>query len=122
MGCLHAMESCSIMSRHVRGKAFITRKVTRTLVNISLGTEKCLYVGNLDSKRDWGHAKDFVRMQWLMLQQTNPDDFIIATGKQYSVRELINTACKILSIEIKFSGSGNKKLELLLSHLKTTNL
>tara|TARA_B100000941_G_scaffold213062_2_gene156478 strand:- start:10568 stop:11677 length:1110 start_codon:yes stop_codon:yes gene_type:complete len=93
-----------------RGKTFVTRKVTRTLVNITLGTEKCLYVGNLDSKRDWGHAKDFVRMQWLMLQQSNPDDFIIATGKQYSVRELINTACKILSIEIKFSGSGSAEI------------
>tara|TARA_B100000242_G_scaffold280038_1_gene239035 strand:+ start:4247 stop:5353 length:1107 start_codon:yes stop_codon:yes gene_type:complete len=97
-----------------RGKTFITRKVTRTLVNISLGIEQCLYVGNLDSKRDWGHAKDFVRMQWLMLQQKEPDDFIIATGKQYSVRELIKTACNIIGIEIKFSGSGNKEIATVL--------
>ena len=92
-----------------RGKTFITRKVTRSLARISLGLEDCLYVGNLNAKRDWGHAKDYVRMQWLMLQQTKPEDYVIATGKQYSVRDLITIACKFLKIKIEFIGSGRKE-------------
>ena len=93
-----------------RGKTFITRKVSKTLVNIFLGLEDCLYVGNLDAKRDWGHAKDFVRMQWLMLQQDHPDDYVISTGKQFSVRELIKTCADVIGIEIEFEGSGTKEV------------
>jgi GDPmannose 4,6-dehydratase len=89
-----------------RGETFVTRKITRGLSNIALGIEDCLYMGNIDALRDWGHAKDYVRMQWMMLQQDEPDDFVIATGKQYSVREFINWSAKSLGITIEFSGSG----------------
>ncbi|WP_176084346.1 GDP-mannose 4,6-dehydratase [Martelella sp. HB161492] len=89
-----------------RGETFVTRKITRGLANIALGLETCLYMGNIDSLRDWGHAKDYVRMQWMMLQQEQPADFVIATGKQYSVREFITWAAKDLGIELKFSGHG----------------
>ena len=90
-----------------RGETFVTRKITRGLCNIALGIENCLYIGNLDAKRDWGHAKDYVEMQWLMLQQDTPEDFVIATGNQISVRDFINLSCKELGIEIEFIGEGN---------------
>ena len=90
-----------------RGETFVTRKITRGICNIALGIENCLYIGNLDAKRDWGHAKDYVEMQWLMLQQDTPEDFVIATGNQISVRDFINLSCKELGIEIEFIGEGN---------------
>ena len=89
-----------------RGETFVTRKITRGLANIALGLEDCLYMGNIDALRDWGHAKDYVRMQWMMLQQDKPNDFVIATGKQYSVRQFINWSAKSLGITLEFSGSG----------------
>jgi GDPmannose 4,6-dehydratase len=89
-----------------RGETFVTRKITRGLSNIAMGLEPCLYMGNIDSLRDWGHAKDYVRMQWMMLQEDEPDDFVIATGEQYSVRELITWAAKELGIQLEFKGSG----------------
>jgi len=90
----------------LRGETFVTRKITRALSRISLNLQDCLYLGNLNAKRDWGHAKDYVRMQWLMLQQDKPEDFVIATGKQYSVRDFVNTAAKELNIEITWKGNG----------------
>jgi GDPmannose 4,6-dehydratase len=89
-----------------RGETFVTRKITRALANISQGLEKCLYLGNIDSLRDWGHAKDYVRMQWMMLQQDQPEDFVIATGKQISVREFVRLSAAELGIELEFSGVG----------------
>ncbi|MEC9040535.1 MAG: GDP-mannose 4,6-dehydratase [Pseudomonadota bacterium] len=89
-----------------RGETFVTRKITRGLANISQGLESCLYMGNMDALRDWGHAKDYVRMQWLMLQQDQPEDFVIATGVQYSVREFIVWSARELGIELDFQGSG----------------
>lgn len=89
-----------------RGETFVTRKITRGLANISQGLEACLYMGNIDSLRDWGHAKDYVRMQWMMLQQDEPEDFVIATGQQYSVREFITWSAQELGIELNFSGTG----------------
>ena len=90
----------------LRGETFVTRKITRALSRISLGLQDCLYIGNLDAKRDWGHAKDYVKMQWLMLQQETPEDFVIATGRQHSVREFITIAAKELDIDIIFKGRG----------------
>lgn len=89
-----------------RGETFVTRKITRGLSNIALGLEPCLYMGNIDSLRDWGHAKDYVRMQWLMLQQEQPEDFVIATGIQYSVRQFISWAAEDLGISLEFKGKG----------------
>ncbi|WP_170359329.1 GDP-mannose 4,6-dehydratase [Ruegeria arenilitoris] len=89
-----------------RGETFVTRKITRGLANIAQGLEKCLYMGNIDSLRDWGHAKDYVRMQWMMLQQDKPEDFVIATGKQYSVRQFIEWSSAELGLTLEFSGSG----------------
>ena len=89
-----------------RGETFVTRKITRGLTNIALGLEPCLYMGNIDSLRDWGHAKDYVRMQWMMLQQDEPEDFVIATGVQYSVRQFILWAAEQLGLTIEFSGRG----------------
>ena len=89
-----------------RGETFVTRKITRGLANIAQGLEKCLYMGNIDSLRDWGHAKDYVRMQWMMLQQDQPEDFVIATGKQYSVRQFIEWSAAELGITVEFTGSG----------------
>ena len=93
-----------------RGETFVTRKITRALSNISLGIEDCLYLGNLDAKRDWGHAKDYVRMQWLMLQQEDPEDYVIATGKHHTVREFIQLAANELGIELEFSGQGVEEI------------
>ncbi|MEP5764909.1 MAG: GDP-mannose 4,6-dehydratase [Halieaceae bacterium] len=89
-----------------RGETFVTRKITRGLTHISQGLEPCLYMGNLDSLRDWGHARDYVEMQWLMLQQDEPEDFVIATGKQISVREFIRLSAEKLGITIEFNGEG----------------
>src|SRR5690606_3763774 len=89
-----------------RGETFVTRKITRGLANIAQGLEKCLYMGNIDAMRDWGHAKDYVRMQWMMLQQDEPEDFVIATGKQHSVRQFITWAAEDLGIMLRFEGSG----------------
>jgi GDPmannose 4,6-dehydratase len=89
-----------------RGETFVTRKITRGLANIAQGLERCLYMGNLDALRDWGHAKDYVRMQWMMLQQSKPQDFVIATGVQYSVREFITWAAAELGISLRFEGQG----------------
>ncbi len=88
-----------------RGETFVTRKITRAISNIALGLEPCLYLGNLDSLRDWGHAKDYVRMQWLMLQQDRPDDYVIATGQQITVREFVLMAAECAGIELTFHGS-----------------
>ena len=90
----------------VRGETFVTRKITRALVRIKLGIQNNLYLGNLDALRDWGHAKDFVEAQWLMLQQKRPDDFVIATGKQYSVRDFINLASENLDMKINWKGKN----------------
>lgn len=89
-----------------RGETFVTRKITRGLANIAQGLEDCLYMGNMDALRDWGHAKDYVRMQWMMLQQDTPEDFVIATGVQYSVREFITWSAKELGITLRFEGTG----------------
>ena len=89
-----------------RGETFVTRKITRGLANIALGMDPCLHLGNMDALRDWGHAKDYVRMQWMMLQQEQADDFVIATGKQISVREFVRMSAQELGIELAFSGKG----------------
>ena len=96
-----------------RGETFVTRKITRGLSNIALGLEECLYMGNIDSLRDWGHAKDYVRMQWMMLQQDSPDDFVIATGVQYSVREFIQWSGQELGLNIEFSGCGTEEIGIV---------
>jgi len=93
-----------------RGETFVTRKITRALANISQGLEECLYMGNLDALRDWGHAKDYVRMQWMMLQQDEPKDYVIATGVQYSVREFIEKAAQKLGISIRWEGKGKDEV------------
>lgn len=90
----------------IRGENFVTRKITRALARIKLGLQDCVYLGNLSAKRDWGHARDYVEMQWLMLQQDKPDDFVIATGIQYSVREFVDAAAKELGIILRWSGEG----------------
>ena len=90
----------------VRGETFVSRKITRALARIKLGMQECLYLGNLDAKRDWGHARDYVEAQWLMLQQREPEDFVIATGEQHSVREFINLAAARLGMTLKWSGKG----------------
>ncbi|MCI5224774.1 MAG: GDP-mannose 4,6-dehydratase, partial [Candidatus Electrothrix sp. AR4] len=104
------MYSCNgILFNHespVRGETFVTRKITRALARIKLGLQDALFLGNLDAKRDWGHAKDYVRMQWLMLQQETPDDFVIATGVQHSVREFIEIAAAELGLSIGWQGTG----------------
>jgi GDPmannose 4,6-dehydratase len=89
-----------------RGETFVTRKITRGLANISQGLEECLFMGNIDALRDWGHAKDYVRMQWLMLQQDKPEDFVIATGVQYSVRQFIEKTAAALGMQIRWEGDG----------------
>ena len=98
-----------------RGETFVTRKITRGLCNISQGLEKCLYLGNMDALRDWGHAKDYVRMQWMMLQQEIADDFVIATGKQISVREFVRLSALELGIELEFAGTGLEEVATVKS-------
>ncbi|MBM3393078.1 MAG: GDP-mannose 4,6-dehydratase [Betaproteobacteria bacterium] len=90
----------------VRGETFVTRKITRALARIKLGLQDCLFLGNLNAKRDWGHARDYVEMQWLMLQQQQPEDYVIATGVQYSVRDFVNAAARELGIHIRWDGEG----------------
>jgi GDPmannose 4,6-dehydratase len=106
----YGMHACNgILFNHEsprRGETFVTRKITRGLSNIAQGLESCLHMGNIDALRDWGHAKDYVRMQWMMLQQDQPEDFVIATGVQYSVRQFIEWSAKRLGITLKFEGSG----------------
>ena len=96
-----------------RGETFVTRKITRGLANIALGIDKCLYMGNLDALRDWGHAKDYVRMQWMMLQQEKPEDFVIATGVQFTVRDFITWSAKELGISLKFEGKGVNEVAIV---------
>jgi len=96
-----------------RGETFVTRKITRGLTNIAQGLESCLYMGNIDALRDWGHAKDYVRMQWLMLQQDKPDDFVIATGVQFSVREFIIRSALQLGITLRFEGAAEKEIAIV---------
>ena len=98
-----------------RGETFVTRKITRGLANIAQGLEECLYLGNLDALRDWGHAKDYVRMQWLMLQQDQPDDFVIATGVQYSVRDFVKWSADALGIELEFTGVGVEEVATVVN-------
>jgi len=98
-----------------RGETFVTRKITRGLANIAQGLEKCLYMGNIDALRDWGHAKDYVRMQWMMLQQDEPEDFVIATGVQYSVREFITWSARELGVELRFEGTGIDEVAIVES-------
>jgi len=106
----YGMYACNgILFNHespLRGETFVTRKITRALARIALGLKKCLYLGNLDAKRDWGHAKDYVEMQWLMLQQEKPDDFVIATGVQHSVRQFVEIAAAHLGITLAWDGTG----------------
>ena len=106
----YGMYACNgILFNHespVRGETFVTRKITRALARIKLGLQDCLFLGNLDAKRDWGHAKDYVAMQWLMLQQDEPEDFVIATGVQYSVRDFVNAAARELGMAIRWEGMG----------------
>ena len=110
----YGIYSCNgILFNHespVRGETFVTRKITRGLARIKLGLQKTLYLGNLNAKRDWGHAKDFVEAQWLMLQQEKPDDFVIATGKQHSVRDFINEASKNLDMKIEWNGKDQDEV------------
>lgn len=96
-----------------RGETFVTRKITRGLANISQGLEECIYLGNLDALRDWGHAKDYVEMQWRMLQQKTPEDFVIATGQQFSVRNFVNMSAQALGIELKWHGSNEQEYALI---------
>ena len=99
----------------IRGETFVTRKVTRALARIALGLQECLYLGNLDSLRDWGHARDYVEAQWLMLQQDEPDDFVIATGKQYSVRHFVSAAANELGITLRWEGAGVNEVGIVES-------
>src|SRR6202521_3698631 len=104
----YGMYACNgILFNHespVRGETFVTRKITRALARIKLGLQDCLYLGNLDARRDWGHARDFVEAQWLMLQQPKPEDFVIATGKQFSVRDFVNAVAEELQMKITWRG------------------
>jgi len=106
----YGMYACNgILFNHespVRGETFVTRKITRALARVSLGLQDCVYLGNMNSKRDWGHARDFVEAQWLMLQQAKPEDFVIATGKQYSVRDFVNAVVEELGIKLRWAGRG----------------
>ncbi len=106
----YGMYACNgILFNHespLRGETFVTRKITRALARIKLGLQDCLYLGNLDAKRDWGHAKDYVEMQWLMLQQEEPEDFVIATGVQFSVREFVDAAIQELGMTVRWEGQG----------------
>ncbi|XCN74196.1 MAG: GDP-mannose 4,6-dehydratase [Candidatus Electrothrix aestuarii] len=113
----YGMYACNgILFNHespVRGETFVTRKITRSLSRISLGLQECLYLGNMDALRDWGHAKDYVRMQWMMLQQDAPEDFVIASGEQHSVREFVETAAQELGFSIAWSGKGEKEVGIV---------
>ncbi len=99
----------------LRGETFVTRKITRALARIFLGLQECLFLGNLDAKRDWGHAKDYVQMQWLMLQQEKPDDFVIATGEQHSVRDFVNAAAAELGVTLRWEGKDKEEVGIVES-------
>lgn len=113
----YGMYACNgILFNHespIRGETFVTRKITRALTRIKLGLQDCLYLGNLNAKRDWGHARDFVEMQWLMLQQEKPEDFVIATGAQYSVRDFVEAAATELGMIIRWKGNGVDEVGVL---------
>lgn len=115
----YGMYACNgILFNHespVRGETFVTRKITRALARISLGLQDCLYLGNMDAKRDWGHAKDYVEMQWLMLQQPQPEDFVIATGVQYSVRQFVDAAARQLGMQISWEGHGVDEVGIVVA-------
>jgi GDPmannose 4,6-dehydratase len=115
----YGMFACNgILFNHespLRGETFVTRKITRALARISLGVDKCLYLGNMDALRDWGHARDFVEAMWLMLQQPKPQDFVIATGKQYSVRHFVEKAAGCLGVRIAWKGKGVKEVGVAVS-------
>jgi len=104
----------------LRGETFVTRKITRAMARISLGLQDCLYLGNMNALRDWGHARDYVEMQWLMLQQDEPDDFVIATGKQYSVRDFVNAAAAELGLTLRWEGEGVDETGIVESVGKTS--
>ena len=110
----YGMYACNgILFNHespIRGETFVTRKITRALARIKLGLQDCLYLGNMDSRRDWGHARDYVEAQWLMLQQEQPEDFVIATGEQHSVREFVDIAAGELGIRLNWSGKGESEI------------
>jgi GDPmannose 4,6-dehydratase len=116
----YGMYACNgILFNHespVRGETFVTRKISRAATRIQLGLQDCIYLGNLDAKRDWGHARDYVEMQWLMLQQEKPEDYVIATGEQHSVREFVEAAFNELGITIEWHGSGAD--EVGIAHAK----
>ncbi|WP_421885972.1 GDP-mannose 4,6-dehydratase [Methylibium sp.] len=97
----------------IRGETFVTRKITRAIARIALGLQECLYLGNLSALRDWGHARDYVQMQWLMLQQEQPEDFVIATGVQYSVRQFVERAAAELGVTIRFEGEGEREIGIV---------
>ncbi len=105
-----ATASCSTTSRRSRGETFVTRKITRALTRIVLGLQDCLYLGNLDARRDWGHAKDYVRAMWLMLQQPAPEDYVIATGEQHSVRDFVDAAAAELGVALAWQGAGPEEI------------
>ena len=113
----YGMYACNgILFNHespVRGETFVTRKITRALARIVLGLQDCVYLGNLDAKRDWGHARDYVVMQWLMLQQDVPEDYVIATGKQYSVRDFLNLAASELGLKMRWEGTGVDEIGII---------
>ncbi|HTU32415.1 MAG TPA: GDP-mannose 4,6-dehydratase [Candidatus Acidoferrum sp.] len=112
----YGMYACNgILFNHespVRGETFVTRKITMGLARIKVGLQRCLYLGNLDAKRDWGHARDYVEMQWLMLQQTKPDDYVIATGQQFSVREFVTVAAEEVGMRLTWQGNGTEEVAL----------
>ena len=101
-----ATESSSTTSRRLRGETFVTRKITRALARIKAGLQDTLYLGNMDALRDWGHARDYIEMQWLMLQQEEPRDYVIATGEQHSVRDFVNLSAKFLDMPLRWEGIG----------------
>jgi GDPmannose 4,6-dehydratase len=115
----YGMYACNgILFNHespLRGETFVTRKITRALARIALGLQDCLYLGNMDSLRDWGHARDYVEMQWLMLQQDQPEDFVIATGIQYSVRDFVNAAAAELGMTLQWQGEGREEIAIVLN-------
>jgi len=115
----YGMYACNgILFNHespIRGETFVTRKITRAMARIALGLQDCLYLGNMNSLRDWGHARDYVEMQWLMLQQDKPEDFVIATGVQYSVRDFVNAAAKELGISLRWEGEGVDEIGIVES-------
>lgn len=113
----YGMYACNgILFNHespIRGETFVTRKITRALARIALGLQNQFYLGNLSAKRDWGHARDYIEMQWLMLQQAEPEDFVIATGRQYSVREFVQCAAAVLGITVRFEGEGTREVGIV---------